>query len=226
MKKRRKGKNQRARILIVDDHPIVRERLSQLIDRETDLITCGEAEDAPQALRQITERKPDLAIVDLSLKETDGITLIKEIRGQFPRLPVLVLSMHDEALYAERSLRAGARGYITKQEATQKVLGAIRRVIEGEIYLSEKMSHHILEKIDKLPTDSEDPALGVLSDRELEVFRRVGMGHGTRQIAKAFQISSKTVETYRARIRRKLGITNNTQFLQEAMQWVQGRRER
>lgn len=216
-----KARKTRTRILIVDDHPIVRERLSQLINRESDMMACGEAEDGPQALQQLESKHPGLAIVDLSLKDTDGMALIREIRSRYPAVPVLVLSMHDEALYAERVLRAGAMGYIAKQEATQKVLTAIRQVLSGKVYVSEAMSAHLLQQIGKAGPSADPSALKSLSDRELEVFRRIGTGQTTRQIAESFQVSLKTVESYRARIRKKLGINSSTQLLHEAILWVE-----
>jgi len=214
-------KPQKTRIIVVDDHPMVRERLAQLINRESDLVVCCEAEDAEQAMHHIVVHKPDMAIVDLSLKETDGLVLIKDIRSRMPGLPILVLSMHDETMYVERVLRAGARGYITKEEATQKVMTAIRRVLSGDIYVSDRMSGQVLEKIATGQINPEIRQVSVLSDRELDVFRRIGKGHSTKQIAESIKISHKTVESYRARIRAKLGIHSSTHLLQQAIQFVQ-----
>ncbi len=219
--RRTEPQRRKARIFLVDDHPIVRERLAQLVNRERDMVACGEAEDVDQVLPGIREHRPDLVLLDLSLKDADGMVLIKEIREQFPSLPVLVLSMHDESLYAERVLRAGARGYITKQEATHKVMVAIRQVLGGAVYVSDKMSGLILQKMATGRMYADNSVLSVLSDRELAVFRRIGLGQSTVQIAEAFHLSRKTVESYRARIRNKLGISSPTHLLQQAMLWVQ-----
>jgi len=208
-----------AKVLIVDDHPIVRQGLSELIDQETDLKVSAQAENANQALNAIKETPPDIAIVDIALKETSGIELIKDIKAQYPQLPVLVLSMHDESLYAERVLRAGAKGYIMKQEATEDVITAIKKVLEGRIYLSRKMTEKMMSK---LVGRTQEPTSPVerLSDRELEVFLLIGQGHSTRQIADKLFLSIKTIETYRAHLKEKLDLESSAKLLQYAIQWV------
>lgn len=208
------------RVLVVDDHPIVRQGLAALINREPDLVVCGEAATVPDAMAAIETLKPDIALVDLSLSGASGIELIKLLRRRPERIPILVVSMHDESLYAERMLRAGARGYIMKQEATDRVLTAIRHVLTGEIYLSEQMISRILRKLVEGP-DSAGVPLERLSDRELEVFQMIGQGMGTRQIAEKLGVSNKTVETYRTHIRRRLELRNAGELFERARQWVQ-----
>ena len=209
------------RILLVDDHPMVRERLTEVILREPDLSVCGEAEDRFRAMEKIAVTRPHLAIVDLTLKGSHGMELIKDIRNQYPDLAILVVSMHDEMLHAERVIRAGAHGYITKQEATRKIMLAIRTVLNGDIYLSEKMAAQIAatavgraQTRPSLPVDS-------LSDRELCVFEMIGQGRSTRQIADELHLDMRTIETYRARIKEKLNLKDANDLLQHAIRWVQ-----
>jgi DNA-binding NarL/FixJ family response regulator len=204
-------------VFIVDDHPIVRQGLALLINREPDLEVCGDAEEANGALRLIDMMRPDLVIVDISLDGPDGLDLLKNIRTRDPRLPVLILSMLDEGIYTERALRAGANGYIMKHEATEKVLVAIRRILDGDIYVSDAMAKKMLHRFagDVLPGD-RSPIAG-LTDRELEVFRLIGKGHATRQIADELHLSIKTVESYQARIKEKLSIHNSRQLVQRAV---------
>ena len=210
----------KAKILIVDDHPLVREGLADLVNKEKDLVVCGQAEDAYQAMEAIRELKPDMAIVDISLKETSGLELIKDIKIQHPSLPVLTLSMHEESVYAERALRAGAKGYIMKREATKKVVTAIRKVLRGQLYLSEKMTTRLVRKfVDGKPEAGTSP-IDRLTDRELEVFSLLGRGNGTRQISEQLHLSVKTIETYRSRIKEKLNLTSASELLQHAFQWV------
>ncbi len=208
------------RIVIVDDHPIVRQGLAQLIDQEDDLHICGQAEDAHEAMRAIRQLNPDLAIVDISLRTTSGIDLIKDIKAQFPTLPVLTLSMHDEALYAERALRAGARGYIMKQEAPAEVVAAIRRVLAGTTYVSQGMAAKMVSKIVTGPGEKGASPVDRLSDRELEVFRLIGEGYGTREMADKLYLSVKTIETYRAHIKEKLNLQDANQLLRAAIRWA------
>ncbi len=210
----------RARILIVDDHPMVRERLTEIINRECDLIVCGEAEDRHQAIEAIKTCPPELVIVDLTLKNSDGLELIKDIRSRWPKLAVLVVSMHDESLYAERCLRAGAQGYITKQEATRNILLAIRCVLSGNIYLNERISTQILSRLTAQPNAASATPTDLLADRELQVFELTGRGLNTRQIAQSLRLSPKTVETYRGRIREKLQVKDTLALLQMAISWV------
>ena len=210
----------KAKILIVDDHPLVREGLADLVNKEKDLVVCGQAEDAYQAMEAIRELKPDMAIVDISLKETSGLELIKDIKIQHPGLPILTLSMHEESVYAERALRAGAKGYIMKREATKKVVTAIRKVLRGQLYLSEKMTTRLVRKfVDGKPEAGTSP-IDRLTDRELEVFCLLGRGNGTRQISEQLHLSVKTIETYRSRIKEKLNLTSASELLQHAFQWV------
>jgi DNA-binding NarL/FixJ family response regulator len=210
----------KAKILIVDDHPLVREGLADLVNKEKDLVVCGQAEDAHQAMEAIRELKPDMAIVDISLKETSGLELIKDIKIRHPSLPVLTLSMHEESVYAERALRAGAKGYIMKREATKKVVTAIRKVLRGQLYLSEKMTTRLVRKfVDGKPEAGTSP-IDRLTDRELEVFSLLGWGKGTRQISEKLHLSVKTIETYRSRIKEKLNLTSASELLQHAFQWV------
>ncbi len=209
-----------ARVLIVDDHPIVRQGLAQLLEQEEDLTVCGEASSARSALEAIERLEPNIVIVDILLKDVNGIELIKMIKSQFGKMPILVMSMHDESLYAERSLRAGARGYIMKEEATDQMLTAIRKVMDGEIYLSERMVSRILHRLAEGKDEAESP-LDRLSDRELEVFQLVGDGSSTRQIAERLNVSVKTVESYRAHIKEKLELASSTELVKQAVQWVQ-----
>jgi DNA-binding NarL/FixJ family response regulator len=204
----------------VDDHPIVRQGLALLINREPDLAVCGDAEEASSGLRLLEELKPNLVIVDLSLNGPDGLELLKNIRTRDPNLPVLILSMLDESLYAERALCAGANGYIMKQEATEKVLVAIRRILGGEIYVSDRMANRMLHRfVGGAPMQARSP-IAELTDRELEVFRLIGEGHGTRQIAEQLHISVKTVESYQAHIKDKLSLKNSRELLQRAIRWT------
>jgi DNA-binding NarL/FixJ family response regulator len=207
-------------VLIVDDHPIVREGLAQLIDQENDLKVCGQAQDAHEAMQAIRQLAPDMVIVDISLKDTSGMELIKDLKVQYPRLPVLTLSMHDEAVYGERALRAGARGYIMKQEATEKVVTAIRRVLAGEIYVSDGMAAKMVSKIVGSGAREGGSPVECLSDRELEVFRLIGEGYSTREMAEKLHLSVKTIETYRAHIKDKLNLEDANELLRCAIQWV------
>jgi DNA-binding NarL/FixJ family response regulator len=216
----------KAKVFLVDDHPLVREWLSQLIQRENDLSVCGEAEDTQEALKKIEETKPDIVVADISLKHTHGLELVKDLQARLPALPVLVLSMHDESLYAERVLRAGAKGYITKQEATKKILLAVRQVLSGQIYISEKMASRMVHKMVLGRADSQKSPIERLTDRELEVFQLIGRGQGTRRIATELHLGVKTVESYRARIKEKLKLEDGTQLLQQAIQWVHSLQDR
>jgi DNA-binding NarL/FixJ family response regulator len=209
------------RILLVDDHPMVRERLAEVIEREPDLTVCGEAEDRFGALDVIATERPQLAIIDLTLKDSQGIELIKDIRSRFPETLMLVVSMHDELLHAERVIRAGAKGYITKQEATRKVMLAIRTVLKGEVYLSEKMAARIAARALGSPKTENVSPMTRLSDRELSVFEMIGRGHSTRQIADTLHLDMRTVETYRARIKEKLNLKDGNDLLHFAIRWVQ-----
>jgi DNA-binding NarL/FixJ family response regulator len=206
-------------VFVVDDHPIVRQGLALLINQETDLTVCGEAEEMHAALSAIQAVRPDILIVDISLNGPDGLELLKNIRLGAPRLPVLILSMHDESIYAERALRAGANGYIMKQEATEKVLVALRRILSGEIYVSDRIANSMLRHYVRGVNPSERSSISDLTDRELEVFRLIGEGHGTRQIAEALHLSVKTVESYQAHIKEKLSLRSARELVQHAVQW-------
>jgi len=207
------------RVLVVDDHPIVRQGLALMINREPDLVVCGEAEEAMGAMHVLTSSRPDLMIVDISLTGPDGIDLLKNIRISHPSLPVLILSMHDEMIYAERALRAGANGYIMKQEATENVLVAIRRILSGEIYVSTRIANQMLKHYITGSGTLRNSSIADLSDRELEVFRLIGEGHGTRQIAEELHLSIKTVESYQAHIKEKLSLRSARELMQRAIQW-------
>jgi DNA-binding NarL/FixJ family response regulator len=206
------------RILLVDDHPLVREWLANLIHQQPDLTVCGETENAPTALSAVATVKPDLVIADINLKNSSGIELIKDLKELHPNIPVLVLSMHDESLYAERVFRAGAHGYVNKRETAQKVVEAIRRVLEGKLYVSEKTAEILASQTIRGRVVSR-ASIESLSDRELEVFDKLGQGISTRQIADDFRISVKTVQEYCARIKEKLNLNNATELLREAVRW-------
>jgi DNA-binding NarL/FixJ family response regulator len=203
----------------VDDHAIVRQGLSQLINNEPDLTVCGEGEDAYGSLRAIRDAKPDLCTVDISLKDSDGIELLKELKAQLPETPVLILSMHDESLYGERALRAGARGYIMKQEAPERMLEAIRTVLDGKVYVSDAMQAALLDRLvaggnkatGRLPMDR-------LTDRELEIFRMIGAGDSVKQIAEKLFLSEKTVQAHREHMKEKLNFKNSAELLRYAIQ--------
>jgi DNA-binding NarL/FixJ family response regulator len=209
------------RILLVDDHPLVRERLAEVLQREPDLVICGEAEDRHDALAVIEATHPDLAIVDLTLKSSHGLDLIKDVHARYPRLAILVVSMHDEALHAERVIRAGARGYITKQEATRKILLAVRTVLKGDMYLSETMAAHIASAALGGSAARVGAPVARLTDRELRVFELLGLGRSTRQIADGLHLDVSTIETYRARIKEKLRLRDGNELLQCAIRWTQ-----
>src|SRR5437762_5999376 len=211
------------RIVIVDDHPLFRKGLEQLIHSEDGFAVCGEAGDAAEAMTVIRKLKPDLAIVDLSLPGANGIELIKNIRAEFSKLPILVLSMHDESLYALRSLRAGARGYVMKHEAMANVVEAIHEVFSGRPYLSPEMAAQVITKFAKKSSDGEPDAVDRLSDRELEILELIGKGDDVHQIAKLLHLSPKTVETHRAHIKEKLQLKNAREVARFAVQWVDAR---
>jgi DNA-binding NarL/FixJ family response regulator len=207
------------RVYVVDDHPIVRQGLGLMINREADMLVCGEAEEAHSALQALTTLQPDVMIVDISLIGPDGIELVKAIRARNVSLPILMLSMHDESTYAERAIRAGANGYIMKQEATEKVLVAIRRILNGGVYLSDRVAGKMLQQYVRGAATVKHSPMADLSDRELEVFRLIGDGHATRQIAEELHISVKTVETYQAHIKEKLSLRNARELMQHAIEW-------
>jgi DNA-binding NarL/FixJ family response regulator len=214
----KKSTNAKKRILIVDDHPMMREGLAQLIENELDLMVDSQADSAAQALRIIETTVPDLLLLDISLPDKSGLEVIKDIHALQPNLPVLVVSMHDESLYAERVLRAGGRGYIMKQEGGKRLMQAIRQVLGGRIYVSEKISAKILETFSGHRSDSRSPVEN-LSDREFEVFQLLGQGLGTREIAQHLHISVKTVEVHRVNIRKKLDLSTGGELVRYAIRW-------
>ena len=205
------------KVFVVDDHAIVREGLTLLINREADLAVCGAAEEMHSALRTIETLNPDILIVDISLNGPDGLDLLKTIRSKDPELPVLILSMHDESIYAERALRAGANGYIMKQEATERVLVALRRILNHEIYVSDRVANKMLQQYVGVSGSPRRSPFEDLSDRELEVLRLIGEGYSTREIAENLHISVKTVETYQGHLKEKLGLKNSRELFQFAI---------
>jgi DNA-binding NarL/FixJ family response regulator len=214
-------KKKLARVLIVDDHPAVREALAFRISRQPDLEVCGEAADTSDALRMVAEILPDAIVVDISLKTGNGIDLIKRIKDRNRDIRILVWSMHSESLYAERALRAGALGYINKDQATDRIVKAIRRVLDGKVYLSEAMADRMLQRaVGGAREEVTHSPVDVLADRELEVFRLIGGGMKTAEIAERLHLSVKTVETYRDRIRQKLNLSDGTRLSHFATQWV------
>jgi len=212
------GTSERVRVLVVDDHPLLRVGLVEMIQQEPDMEVCGQAGGADEAVRLIEEHGPDLMTLDISLPGKSGLELLKDLRHRYPELHVLVVSMHDESLYAERALRAGARGFITKEEAVDRVVEAIRVVQKGELYVSKGISNRLVEK---LVVGGGGSPLERLSDRELEVFRLLGQGRGTRQIAEQLHLSIKTIETHRANIKQKLNLKSATELVRHAVQWAE-----
>ncbi len=209
------------RILVVDDHPIMRAGLAQLIGEEPDLAVCGEAADAHGALEAVETLQPDLAIVDITLKDSSGIDLIKDLRVRRPKLPVLVLSMHDEMFYAERALRAGARGYVTKSEVADRIIEAVRKVLAGEVYVSGKVADKMISSMVGGRSDPKAFPIDRLTDRELQVLELIGEGLQTREIAGRLHVSVKTVDAHREHIKRKLDLDGANELVKYAVQWVQ-----
>jgi DNA-binding NarL/FixJ family response regulator len=207
------------KVFVVDDHPLVRESLANLIDQQPDLVMCGEAENSNEAMAGIAAARPDVAIIDISLKDSFGLELIKKLHVSHPRVILLVLSMHDESLYAERVLRSGAMGYVMKQEATKKVIEGIRQVLEGKIYVSENFAQAMATQFveGKLPVKGSP--VHQFTDRELEIFELLGQGYRTTQIAKMLRVSAKTVHAYCARMREKMSLDNSRELLREAFRW-------
>jgi DNA-binding NarL/FixJ family response regulator len=215
------AKKNPARIFIVDDHPLLRQGIAQLINQEKDMEVCGEADEPNKAMSIIEATKPDIVILDLALKGASGIEVLKNLKVRFPKLIVLILSMHDESVYAHRALRAGAAGYIMKQEASDKVLTALRKILNGEVYLSDELGTRMLNRLVGGRSSLSGSPIEELSDRELEVFGLIGQGHGTRPIAEKLHLSVKTVESHRAHIKEKLNLKNATELVHQAIQWAQ-----
>jgi DNA-binding NarL/FixJ family response regulator len=217
------GKGPIRRVLIVDDHPIVRQGLCRIMDNEDDLVVCGEAETARDARSAIKELNPDVMIADISLKLSDGIELVRDVRAHHPHLPILVLSMHDETIYAERMLSAGANGYIMKQAASEQFLVALRRVLDGGIYVSEAVGNNMIQKFAAGGSYISANPIDRLSNRELQILHMIGKGMSTRETAESLNLSIKTVESHRQRIKRKLNLHTGTQLVQYAVNWFTGR---
>jgi DNA-binding NarL/FixJ family response regulator len=213
----------KTRVVVVEDHPMFREQLVHLIEKEPDMEVCGEADNVPEGVTLIREKKPHVVILDITLKNSNGLELLKDLRANGIDVPVLVLSMHEESLYAERALRAGARGYITKSEASSRVLAALREVLHGELYLDAKTMARIVRRA--VAAKKEEPLnpIALLSDRELEVFDLLGRGRTTREIGARLRVGLTTVDTYRARIKEKLRLENGARLFAEASRWVQSR---
>ncbi len=215
-------KRAKSKILIVDDHAYVRQGLREFIGRETDLVVCGDTVGRTEALKLCAEVAPHLVLIDLSLGGESGIDLVKDVAIQFPKIKMIVLSMQDEMLYAERVLRIGASGYVNKSDHPGQLIDAIRCVLGGGVYASEAVKQRIMQTIRRV--DAGGDPVGSLSDRELAVFEKIGQGHGTADIAESMNLSIKTVETYRSRIKTKLGVDSSTELLQRAVQWILGKK--
>jgi DNA-binding NarL/FixJ family response regulator len=209
----------KSRVLVVDDHPLVREGLANLINAQHDLMVCAEAGDSAQAMAGIVKARPHVALIDISLKNESGLELVKDLASQFPEVALVVLSMHDEALYAERALRAGARGYVMKREASKNVLASIRRVLEGGVYVSERIASKITLRLTSSREALASTPVERLSDRELEIFRLLGQGRTTSEIASDLNLSLKTVQAYCARAKEKFGVTSLVELLRAALRW-------
>ena len=213
--------SKRLRILLVDDHAVVRYGIAQLINRQTDMVVCGEEEDGSKAMMAIAGLKPDLVIADISLRDSSGLELMRNIKAQYPKLPILVVSAHDESIYAEIAFRAGALGYLMKEEALERVVTAIRRVLSGAIYVSDTLAAKMLQRQVRGQTDINQSPVKSLSDREMEVFQLIGRWKKTREIAEELHLSIKTIEYYREQIKRKLNLKNAGELTQYATAWVQ-----
>jgi DNA-binding NarL/FixJ family response regulator len=220
MKKSPSTAEMRSRVLIVDDHPMMRYGIVRLIEQEPDLVVCGEAENASRALAAVRALKPQVILADLTMPGGEGLEFIKDVRSLHPEIAVLVVSMHDEALYAERALRAGAQGYIMKNEGGEKLVEAIRQVLQGKTYVSENMSGKVLEIFSGRRRRTDDTTIGKLTDREFEVFRLLGQGLTTREIGQQLRLGTKTVETHRLHVREKLGLKSGPALIKYAVRWA------
>ena len=219
MNEKNNDKSSRHRVFIVDDHPLVREGLANLINQQSDLVVCGQAEDSAQALAGIGASRAELALIDISLKTASGLELVKDLKVHHPNVALIVLSMHDETLYAERAIRAGAKGYVMKRETTKEVLTAIRRVLQGDVYVSERVVNLMARRIGSPRKAAASSPVEQLSDRELEIFRLLGQGRTTSQIAADLHLSLKTVQAYCARAKEKFGVDSLTELLRAAIRW-------
>jgi DNA-binding NarL/FixJ family response regulator len=208
------------KILLVDDHPITRQGIRALVEQLPDVMICGEADSAPRATELVEKLKPDLTIVDITLKSTNGIELTKNLRVQAPNMQILIVSMHDENIYAERALRAGAMGYLMKQEASENIITAIKRIQGGEIYLSDRIKEKMLHRLVNHRNEEVVSPIETLSDREMEVFQLIGNGYGTRQIATKLNLSVKTIDSYREHLKEKLNLATGSELVRYAIQWV------
>lgn len=208
------------RVFIVDDHPLVRQGLTQIIGGQEDFEVCGEAEDSSSAMRGIDNTNPDVVIVDISLQGNNGLELIKNVKAIHEKLPILVFSMHDESIYAQRALRAGAKAYVMKKESSDKIVEAIRKILKGEIYVSPRVADQVLHQIVNGPSNASASPVDRLTDRELEVVQLIGRGLSTREIAESLHLSVKTIESHRAHVKEKLNLRNATELVQFSVQWV------
>lgn len=213
------GSTSKRTVFLVDDHPITRQGLKALIDHQSDLIVCGEAGNSPTAIELIQKTRPDIAMIDVTLPTSSGIELVKQLRALLPEMPVLMMSMHDENLFAERALRAGAKGYVMKLEPSAIILAALRRTLSGELYLSEKMKAKMLQRIANSSRTEVVFSIETLSDREMEVFQLIGEGYSTRQIAEKLGLSIKTIDSYREHLKLKLRLDSGTDLVRHAIQW-------
>ena len=211
--------NQVCKILLVDDHPIVRRGLKHLINKETDLKVCGEAGTSDEAIAKIQQEHPDLAIIDIILPNSSGLDLIRQISRTEKKLPIVVVSAHHESVYAERSLRAGAMGYVMKDQAEQQIIAAIRQVLDGNVYVSKKITHQLIKELSKPQSAETSDKVRMLSDREFEIFRLLGEGMETKEIAAQLCVSPKTIDSFRLRIKTKLGIQKNAELIKQAVTW-------
>jgi DNA-binding NarL/FixJ family response regulator len=211
----------KARVIIVDDHPIFRMGMAELLNQEDDFVVCGLAEDIAGARKAIQQHNPDLAIIDITLAGENGLDLVKELSGGKNGLPILVLSMHDEQVWAERAIRAGARGYMMKKEASEKVIFALRNILGGKIHVSANVMERLLDRFQLKPDASTAPTVDLLTDRELEVFRLIGTGLSTREIAERMKLGVKTIGTYRDRVKQKLGIKTSADLIRRAVLWTE-----
>jgi DNA-binding NarL/FixJ family response regulator len=214
------GAPSRRAVFIVDDHPVFREGLVRIINQEADLVVCGEAGNAAEALARVDAARPALVVIDISLDGMNGLELVKSLRGRLPESRLLVVSMHPESLYAERALRAGANGYIMKRESGRTLLAAMRHVLDGKTHVSQELNELILRRVSDPGRRAGGSAVERLSDRELEVFQLIGQGFGTRQVAETLSVSMKTVETHREHIKEKLGVDSTSELVRRAIHWV------